>query len=576
MAWLRGAPVLVVAAEETTGSPERREEAVTRALATVPVRPWPVDADPVLQARLGDVERGETRVARAREAAEQRRIPWLLVAGEDKVHVENARGGAVRWESEPRPAQAPAMAAEALRKAVGDGPAPEEPVEQPLVVANVRLAPADRISRVRALAVEGDWAGHQHETESLLAEWPVDPAVMVHGVLADLLSAEPSGGAEATLRRAIQVNPEGENELLAVAVLAEHAGRLAVALRSRKALVRIYPTRVDYRPELADLHGELDAAGDAVAVLRGGLAAVDRESLDRLPSGTAPHDAPLALPYADLRFSLGWYLAQEGDPEGALLSYEKALEVYDALGRPKEQSDAVNNAGVVLVEAGRPAVAVPLFRKARRLRTEQGRAMKAANSAHNLARALADSRRIPEALETYEAAALDYEAVGDSFAAVESLYETLEHHAAAGDVDALERRADDLLSRLVAVDGQADDRYASLRGSIWFERARGRMTLRDPEGALEAYTVALDVYRRLGAQLDEAQTLYSMAVPNMAMLRLEDAYDNLVAALVLSVELNDSASIVDIRGQVRELADLIRGTGRTPAPLPDSVTPFME
>ncbi len=576
LAWLRGATILVVAEEGVSGAPSRREAAVTRALTTVPVRAWPGDADPTLLARLDDPEAGETRLARAREAAEARRIPWLVVTGEQRVRVENARGGEIRWESKAQPSQPPAAAAAALREAIGRLPDAEEEV---IVPESVRIAPLERIVIARSLAVAGDWTSHAREAEALRQEWPADPAVLVHGALPELLGDEPSAAAEAMLRRSMQLNPDGESELLAIALAAEAEDRVAVALRAREGLVRLYPARVDYRPELADLHGELGASDRAVRVLRGGLATTgDRDAIESLPSGTAPHDAPAALPYADLRFSLGWYLAQEGDPEGALLSYEKALEVYDALGRPREQSDAVNNAGVVLVEAGRPAVAVPLFRKARRLRTEQGRPAKAANSAHNLARALAESRRVPEAIETYEAAARDYEAVGDPVAAVESLYETMEHHAGAGDTEALEHRADELLKRLGVLEeaGGLSSKHAVLRGAIWFERGRGRMTLRDPKGALEAYTVALDLYRQLGSRLDEAQTLYSMAVPNMALFRLEDAYDNLVAALELAVELNDSASIVDIREQIGELAELIRSTGRTPPPLPESVAPFME
>lgn len=567
LSWLRGKPVLVVS-ETAEPAPGERERAITRALSTAPVRAWPSDADVSLQATL---DGSAARVEAAREEAEERRIPWLVVAEADRLRVENARGGEIRWTSEPRPALGPAAASEALTAAVG--PDVETPAEG-LAATPARLCPATRLGRLRALAVDGEWEAHRGEVEQLAVEYPADPALMVHGVLAQLLTDHPDAAAEAALRRSVQANPHGESELLALALLAEDAGRTGFALRTRATLVRLHPERIDYRPELADLHGELDAPREALGVLRGGLGFVDVDAIEGLPRGTAPHDAPLALPYADLRFSLGWYLAQVGDADPALLAYEQALRVYEVMGRQKEQSDAVNNAGVVLVEAGRPAVAVPLFRKARRLRVEQGRGRRAANSAHNLARALADSRRTSEALDAYEDAAAAYEELGDPVAAVESLYETLEHYAKAGDSESLERRSDELLARLEEVSGGEES--ASLRGLIWFERGRGRMALRNPEGALEAYTVALDVYRRQGARLDEAQTLYSMAVPNMALLRLEDAYTNLVDALELAVELNDSASIVDIREQVREVADLIRGAGRTPPPLPESVVPYME
>jgi len=566
LSWLRGKPVLVVS--EGLDAPQEREQAITRALSTAPVRAWPSDADGSLQSTLDDAAE---RLAAAREEAEERRIPWLVVAEADRLRVENARGGEVRWASEPRPGLGPGAVSEVITGAVGP---PEEPAEG-LASEPARLCPHPRLATLRDLAVQGEWETHRAQVDELAQAFPADPALMVHGALAQLLTEDPDARAEAALRRAVQANPDGESELLALALLAEDASRTGFALRARAVLVRLYPERIDYRPELADLHGELDAPEEALGVLRGGLAFVDVDAVEELARGTAPHDAPSALPYADLRFHLGWYLAQVGDPEPALLAYEQALRVYEVMGRPKEHSDAVNNAGVVLVEAGRPAIAVPLFRKARRLRTDQGRQRRAANSAHNLARALADSRRISEALDAYEDAAAAYEELGDPLAAVESLYETLEHYAKAGDSDALERRSDELLARLEEAVGDGPG-TASLRGLIWFERGRGRMVLRDPEGALEAYTVALDVYRRQGARLDEAQTLYSMAVPNMALLRLEDAYGNLVEALELAVELNDSASIIDIREQVLEVADLIRGAGRTPPPLPDTVVPYME
>ncbi len=252
LVWLRGAPVLVVAEEGASGAPSRREAAVTRALTTVPVRVWPGDADPTLKRRLENPEVGETRLARAREAAEARRIPWLVVTGEERVRVENARGGEVRWESEARPSQPPAIAAAALRKAIGRLSDLEEEI---VVTESLRIAPLERLRKVRGLAVAGDWQAHARETVALRQEWPADPAVLVHGALPELLGDEPSAAAEAMLRRSMQLNPDGESELLAIALAAEAEGRMAVALRAREGMVRLYPARVDYRPELAGCFG---------------------------------------------------------------------------------------------------------------------------------------------------------------------------------------------------------------------------------------------------------------------------------------------------------------------------------
>lgn len=569
LGWLRGQPVLVVSDGEAP-DPRVREAELGRALSTVPLRTWPGEADEDLAAGLAA---GVDRVAAARAEAEERRIPWLLVSDGEAVRVETARGGEVKWTAEPRPGGlVPATVAATLLDELGAG---DGDADRALLDGPVRLVPPPMLAELRTLAVQGQWDQHRERVGRVLSQWPADPAALVHSVLGDLLGDRPSAEAEATLRRAVTINPEGEPELLAVALLAEDAGRTGMALRAREHLVRLHPGRPDYRPPLADLQGELGDDEAAIATLRGGLSTLDAEALDDLPRGTAPHDQPLALPYADLRFALAWYLAQQGRRDLALLSYDKAREVYDALERPVELADTMNNAGVVLVEAGRPAVAVPLFRKALRARSAQGRARKAANSRHNLARALADSRRVPEAIDTWEAAAADYEALGDPLAGVESLYETMEHHAKVGDAAALEERARTLLATLEGLD-PSSPRNASLRGLVWFELGRCRMILRDPEAALEAYTVSLDIYQRMAARLDEAQTLYSMAIPNVALMRFDDAWRNLVDAMLIAIELNDTSSIVSIREQLGEIAALIEGAGRPAPELPPELEEWVD
>ena len=442
----------------------------------------------------------------------------------------------------------------------------------------MRLIDAPTLHRLRTLAAQAAWEEHGVAVRALVDAYPADPAVLIHGVLAALLTEESTPTADATARRAHAINPAAESELLAVALEARGLGNDAVALRAREQLARLHPDRLSYRPELADLQSEMLGDEHAIATCLGGLGGVEApERFRRLPGSTAPHDAPDALPWADLSFALGWYLTRDGRPEEALLAYDQAMTVYDALGRPRELSDTMNNSGVALVEAGRAIVAVPMFRRAVRLRREQGREAKAANSRHNLARALADSRRVEDAIATYEQAAADYDALDDPIGAAESLYETLEHHAATGDRDGLESRGAEILARLEGLSA-ADDSGAidELRGSVWFELGQGRMTLDDPPGALAAYTEALRWYRGADRSLYAAQTLYSMAVPNMALFRLQEAHGNLIEALGLAVSLSDSASILDIRHQVGELRRLIRASGAEPTALPPELAPFLE
>lgn len=573
--FLRGRLVLVISAGD--GSVAAAEEAdLDRALALVPVRSWPAGADAALVADL-DGTAGPTRLEVARREAEERRIPWLLVTEPERLRVEDARGGAVRWERSLRGAARTAPGrARAVRRALGPGPSDGPELIDP---DSVRLLDASRLAHLRGLAIGARWEEHEREVAPLKAEFPADPALLVHGALSGLLTDGSSPAADAAIRRAHALNPEGESELLAVALVAGGLGHRPIALRAREHLARAHPTRLDYRSELADLQSEMLGDPEAVRTCLGGLGTVkDPSRFTRLAKGTDPHDAPDALAWADLSFALGWYTARDGRPAEGLGAYEQAMEVYDALGRPRELADTMNNAGVALVQADRAIVAVPMFRRAVRMRAEQGRATKAANSRHNLARALAESQRLEEAIRTYEQAAADYDALGDSFSAAESLYETLEHHASVGDRPALEDRARDLLVRL---DGFEEDgpvpRIANeeLRGSVWFELGQARMNLDDPKAALEAYDVALRSYRAADRRLYEAQTLYSMAVPNIALFRLQEAHANLLAAFELAVELSDSASIIDIRDQVAELRHLIEASGEEPGEIPPSLLPFM-
>ncbi len=574
--FLRGQPVLVVAPVDGSTA-AAQEAALDRALTLVPVRSWPAGGDLTLLARL-DGTKGEERLDVARAEAEERRIPWLLVTEPDGLRVEDARGAAVRWERSLKgPGRTPGGRAQAMRRDLGRSTPDTSSLLDP---DDVRLLDADRLARLRGFAARADWEAHEAEVAELRTEFPVDPAVLVHGALAALLSEGESPAADAAIRRADALNPEGESELLAVALSARSQGHRAVALRTREELVRLHPTRLDYRPELADLQSEMVGDAEAIATCLGGLGTVqDPSRFTGLPKGTAPHDAPLALPWADLSFALGWYMARAGRASEGLGAYEQAMEVYDALDRPRELADTMNNTGVALVEVGRAIIAVPMFRRAVRLRTEQGRMEKAANSRHNLARALGDSRRVDDAIRTFEQAAKDYEALGDPMSAAGSLYETLEHYATAGDRTGLEEQARDLLVRLDAVQAPEPRRRVEaeeLRGSVWFELGQARMSLDDPRAALEAYTQALVAYRAADRPLYEAQTLYSMAVPHIALFQLEEAHVDLLDAFRLAVELGDSASIIDIREQIGELRRLIRTSGVDPGPVPPALAPFME
>ena len=78
--------MLVVAGDaDSAASAQAREASAARALSTVPLRAYPGEADADLLAALGEGAASE-RVARARDEAEDLRVPWLLVLEERWIH----------------------------------------------------------------------------------------------------------------------------------------------------------------------------------------------------------------------------------------------------------------------------------------------------------------------------------------------------------------------------------------------------------------------------------------------------------------------------------------------------------
>lgn len=572
LSYLRAQPVLVVAqlgeAAEPGGAAgaAAQEGALARALALVPLRIWPVGADPALRDLSGVAS---LRLGQAREAAEVRRLPWLLVRGSEGLRLETARGAEVLWKLALSPKEPLSLAARALSRALrsatpGTGP----PAPLLLRPDEVRLAEPGLLSQLRDLSVAKRWQEHRALVAESLRQWPADPALRIHAAL----TVPDAGEQLAELRLAHSMNPDGESELLALALAAEAAGQGGLSLRWRELLVQLFPDRIDYRPELADRLAEHDDLEAALSTCRSALGRRDGEAIERLPRGTAPHEAASALPYGDLRFATGWYLALAQSWELAAHNYLGAEQVYAALGRPREQGDALNNAGVAMVEAGRPLAAAVVLRRAARLRSLQGAGERTATSRYNLARALADAGRLGAALRAYQRAEDGYREVGAERDALETGLDRLGVLARAGDSGSFEDYADGLRERLGA--GATAD--AELLAAFWYELGTGRYRLGRAEPALEAYTRSVAQWRALGRRLEVGQLLYSMASPHLALLRFEAAHGDLIAALEIAVELGDSSSILAIRGQLTELQALMRARGEELPAVPEQLRSWLE
>ena len=545
---LRGRTLLVV--DAAGAGAHEREAALNRAMTLLPVRAWPSEVDAPLSARL---TAAEDRIGTARESAETRRIPWLLVQDEEGARVETARGRRVLWEGSFRGRTPPQqqLRDQLLRALVARGSTPG-----PLDPRETRLAPADVLETLRGLAAEGRWEEHGTAVSQGLAEWPADPGMRTHEGLAAALGS----GASSTLEQARDMNPEGESELFAIALAADAVGNRALALSARRHLAHLYPGRIDYVPELADLVSESEGPEAALTVVSAARQVGRSDELERLPSTAFPHDVPTALPWADLAFSHGWFLAQLERWEQAALSYEEASGVYERLGRRVELGDTLNNAGVAMVEAERPLIAARTFGRAILVRAG-GDPVKAANSRYNQARAYADAGKNAQAVRTYRTAAREYSVAGQAWEGVDTRIESLAALVKEGDGEGMEADAASILDQITRIEG-SPERALEAEANTWFELGRGRLTFRDADGSLEAYRRSLTVWRTLGRPIEEGQTLYSMALPHLAKFEFEAAFDDLVAALTISAALGDSSSIVAIRQQLVEIQDLVRKSGR--------------
>jgi len=561
------------------GSASALEAEVIRSLALVPLRLWPSQSEPALLALLEGP--GESRLQRARAAAETRRLPWLLVRGADHARLETTRGGDILWRTDLQGVSDPhGQLARRLVAAMQGLPSADVALPGLLDPAEVRLAPKERIDALRKVAASGNWASYHQALAEAAATWPADPAVRTHvALLAELerILTEDSASSAALsmdgLRVARGLNPGGESELLAVALAAEGEGNRTVALLVRRLLAELHPERLDYLPELADAlaeHGESEAA---LQVCRVGLSRLDRDHVLGLEPGTAPDTMPTALPFADLAFSMGWHLAQKGAWDLAALNYEDATVVYERMGRQRELSDALNNTGVALVELGRPLVAAIALRRAVTVRENLGASLRLGNSRYNLGRALADGGRLREGRESYLAAAADYEAGGEPLDALETHVELLDLVVRLGSRRALEHDAAALLQRLESWSGDEsdDERVREMTATVWYELGQGRLSFEQHQRAIEAFTEAEERWQAMGRRLEEGQTLYSMALPHLALLQFAEAHRALVAALTIAVELVDSTSILAIRSQLVQVEDLMRKAGESVPALPEEL-----
>jgi tetratricopeptide (TPR) repeat protein len=98
---------------------------------------------------------------------------------------------------------------------------------------------------------------------------------------------------------------------------------------------------------------------------------------------------------------LDWALVELGRAEEAVHS-QKALELYDELGKLGPPATIYNNLGMFAWLEGRWDEAIELYDKGRQLRLKLGDAVDAATGTHNIAEVLSDQGRLDEARPLFE------------------------------------------------------------------------------------------------------------------------------------------------------------------------------
>ena len=102
-------------------------------------------------------------------------------------------------------------------------------------------------------------------------------------------------------------------------------------------------------------------------------------------------------------FVLDWALVELGRSDEAVHS-QRALELYDELGKLGPQATIYNNLGMFACCEGRWDEAVELYEKGRQLRLRIGDEVDAAIGTHNIAEVLSDQGHLDEARPLFEEA----------------------------------------------------------------------------------------------------------------------------------------------------------------------------
>ncbi|MFH0816199.1 MAG: tetratricopeptide repeat protein [Methanobacteriota archaeon] len=293
---------------------------------------------------------------------------------------------------------------------------------------------------------------------------------------------------------------------------------------------------------------------------------------------------------ARLHRKIGYTLEKAGNPKAAIESFETGIKLVEATDSP-ELSKLTVGKGVVHWRLGEFDTALTCANDCLSLLEKQGNAYEETGFAFNLiGNVLADRGENSRALENYSKALLAREKSGNKDVIAASLNNIGNAHADLGDYGAaldyykralaIREGIGDLMGALFAntnigalLQDTADfdnamahfsralelsERLGVESARLYTNIAKCKTNLGDAEGALDAYTHALEIASADGDRPGEASANCGLAELNLATGRLEDASVNIERAKRVAEELDLKKFI----GMVDKLeGDVLLGTG---------------
>ncbi len=550
---LRGERVVVVAEDPAAGALAGE---VVRHLEVLPLRP-------TRPAEFGDQAAPGDDRAGWQAWAWERRIPYLLTfaledgggAAEEvavRAALLPAREGGELWSVELTAALPRAVPVELRSRLRADlGVSPERPDGHP---TSWPVAAAGELDGVARMALVEPDAEVERRVAELRQRYPLDPAGLELEAAVAALQGRPEE-ARTLARRAQTHLPEGRSQLPRLARDARRAGLTPRAERLWELSVEVWPGRVDYALEYADLLAEGEQHDRAVALLLDAGGRLRAADLEVPPDLDARPDRAVVLARlaraADLRYLLGWHLYESGEYEAALAAYDEAVRLFEAVAEPDSVASCHNNIGVTLIEAGRPLPALSYLKRALLARGGAETTRELANTLYNLGSAYEACGRLLEARDALEQAVSGYDEIGAADAAFDTRLELVVLEGEIGTSSSVESAAENLLAR---AGERADPGLARARalGAVGVARARVDRF----EESLAALEESLATWIELGDRLREGQTRYSMAITYVAQGEHDRALETLQAARAIAEELGDVESILAIDVQMEQIEQL--------------------